>query len=195
MIEVKRGQIIIIKNPKFPELEGIVETVEDDRLKVHYSKEFESYAWALSEGDELFVRVHTQFGIKTMKSMVICAPSSDNELVIENAEAMAIRQKREYVRTAVELRFFIKKGEKLIGALSKDISAGGIKFVPDEFIFDIGDKVEIKFQDDDFGKDLNIESVIINIAGANVIAKYTQINEFDRDKISKFCLTLLSQLG
>ena len=195
MIEVKRGQIIVIKNPKFPELEGIVETVEEDRLKVFYPKEYESYAWALSEGDELFVRVHTQFGIKTMCSMVICAPSSDGELVIENADAMAVSQKREYVRAAVEFRFFIKKGEKLVGALCKDISAGGIKFIPDEYIFDLDDEVEIKFQSEEFEKDLNIKSVIINTAGEKLIAKYSHISDYDRDKISGFCLKTLSEMG
>ncbi len=195
MQEVKRGQIIDIRNPKFPKLEGIIQTVESDRLKIYYPEEYESYAWALSEGDELHVKVHTQFGIKTMSSMVICAPSSDGELVIENASAHEVSQKREYVRTATEFRFFIKKQDKLIGALCKDISAGGIKFIPDEYIFDLNDEIEIRFQGDEFDKDLNIQSVIINIIGDKVIAKYVNINEFDRDKISGFCLKTLSNLG
>ncbi len=195
MIEAKRGQIIIIKNPKFPELEGVIESVENDRLKVYYTKEYESYAWALSEGDEIFVRVHTQFGIKTMNSMVISAPSSDGELVIENASALAINQKRKYVRTVAEFRFFIQKGEKLIGALCNDISAGGIKFTPDEYIFDLDEEIEIKLLSDEFEKDLIIKGIIINIKGEKVIAKYTQINEFDRDKISNFCLKTLRELN
>lgn len=195
MIEAKRGQIVIIKNPKFTEMEGVIESAEDDRLKIHYSKEFKSFAWALSESDELIVYVHTQFGIKTMNSMVICAPSTDGELVIENAAALPISQKRNFVRTAAKFRFFIKKNDMLIGALSVDISAGGIKFIPDENIFNLEDTIEIKLLSDDFTKDITIEGVIINITNNTIIAKYTKINEFDRDKIAGFCINTLSNMG
>lgn len=195
MKEAKRGQIVIIKNPKFEELEGLIETVEEDRLKIYYSKEFESYAWALSEGDEVVAQVHTPSGIKTMNSIVMYAPSTDGELIIENAQAIPMGQKREYVRAAVEFRFFIKIGEKLIGATAKDVSAGGIKFVPDESTLDINDKVEIKLLEEDFGKELNIKGVIINIIGEKYIAKYTQINDYERDKISGFCIKTLSNAG
>ncbi len=195
MKEAKRGQIVIIKNPKFKELEGLIETVEDDRLKIYYSKEFESYAWALSEGDEIIVQVHTSSGIKTMNSLVMYAPSTDGELIIENAQAIPMGQKREYVRAAAEFRFFIKIGERLIGATAKDISAGGIKFVPDEPVLDINDEVEVKLLEEDFGKELIIKSVIINIMGEKFIAKYTQINDYERDKISGFCIKTLSNAG
>lgn len=195
MKEAKRGQIVIIKNPKFKELEGLIETVEDDRLKIYYSKEFESYAWALSEGDEIIVQVHTPSGIKTMNSLVMYAPSTDGELIIENAQAIPMGQKREYVRAAAEFRFFIKIGERLIGATAKDISAGGIKFVPDEPVLDINDEVEVKLLEEDFGKELIIKSVIINIMGEKFIAKYTQINDYERDKISGFCIKTLSNAG
>ncbi len=195
MEEAKRGQIVIIKNPKFEKLEGIIETVEEDRLKIYYSKEFESYAWALSEGDEIITQVHTASGIKTMNSIVIYAPSTDGELIIENANAIPMGQKREFVRAAIEFRFFIKIGERLIGATAKDISAGGIKFVPDEAVFDINDEIEIKFLEEDFGKELNVKSVIINIMGEKYIAKYIQINDYERDKLSGFCLKALSDAG
>lgn len=195
MIEAKRGQIVIIKCPKFPELEGIIESVESDRLKIFYPKDFESYAWALSEGDEVFVKVHTQFGIKPMNSMVICAPSSDGKLVIENAKTLAIYQKREFVRAAVDFRFFIKKEGKLIGASCADISAGGIKFIPDEYIFNIDDTIELKFLSEEFGKDINANARIINSIGDKLIAKYSDISEFDRDKIAGFCLKVLSERG
>ena len=195
MKEAKRGQIVIIKNPKFEELEGLIETVEEDRLKIYYSKEFESYAWALSEGDEIIAHVRTPSGIKTMNSLVMYAPSTDGELIIENAQAIPMGQKREYVRAAAEFRFFIKIGEKLIGATAKDISAGGIKFVPDEPVLDINDEVEIKLLEEDFGKELIIKSVIINIMGEKFIAKYTQINDYERDKISGFCIKTLSNAG
>ncbi len=195
MNEIKRGQIIILKNPKFSELEGIVESVEDDRIKIHYSKQYESYAWALAEGDELIAQIHTMFGIKNMESMVLYAPSTDGKLVIENAEAIKVNQKREYVRAAVEFRFFVKKEESLIGALCKDISAGGIKFIPDENIFNIDDEVVLRFLGEEFEKDLNIKAQIIKENAQVIIAKYSQINEFDRDKISKFCQKTLSALG
>ncbi len=195
MKEAKRGQIVIIKNPKFEKLEGIIETAEEDRLKIYYSKEFESYAWALSEGDEIIVQVHTSSGIKTMNSLVMYAPSTDGELIIENAQAIPMGQKREYVRAAAEFRFFIKIGERLIGATAKDISAGGIKFVPDEPVLDINDEVEVKLLEEDFGKELIIKSVIINIMGEKFIAKYTQINDYERDKISGFCIKTLSNAG
>ena len=195
MKEAKRGQIVIIKNPKFEKLEGIIETAEEDRLKIYYSKEFESYAWALSEGDEIIVQVHTSSGIKTMNSLVMYAPSTDGELIIENAQAIPMGQKREYVRAAAEFRFFIKIGERLIGATAKDISAGGIKFVPDEPVLDINDEVEVKLLEEDFGKELIIKSVIINIIGEKFIAKYTQINDYERDKISGFCIKTLSNAG
>ena len=193
MIEAKRGQIVIIKNPKFPELEGIIEAAEEDRLKIYYPKEYESYAWALSEGDELFVRVHTRFGIKPMRSMVICAPSSDGELVIENASSLSIRQKREYVRAAVKFNFFIKKGESLVRAVCEDISAGGVKFIPDEYIFNADDEVEIKFLSEEFEKDINLKALIINSLGGKLVAKYTDISEFDRDKIAGFCIKILDE--
>ncbi len=195
MKEAKRGQIVIIKNPKFEELEGLIETVEEDRLKIYYSKEFESYAWALSEGDEIIAHVHTPSGIKTMNSLVMYAPSTDGELIIENAQAIPMGQKREYVRAAAEFRFFIKIGERLIGATAKDISAGGIKFVPDEPVLDINDEVEVKLLEEDFGKELIIKSAIINIMGEKFIAKYTQINDYERDKISGFCIKTLSNAG
>lgn len=193
MNEAKRGQIVIIKNPKFPELEGVIESVEKDRLKIYYTKDFDNYAYALSEGDELFVRVHTQFGIKPMRSMVICAPSSDGELVIENSESLSICQKREFVRAAVDFRFFVKKGNNLVGAVCADISAGGVKFIPDEYIFDINDTVEIKLLSEEFGKDMTIKAFIINNIGNKLIAKYSKISEYDRDKIAGFCLKTLAE--
>ena len=195
MLEAKRGQIVIIKCPKFPELEGIISAVESDRLEIYYSKDYESYAWALSEGDEIFVKVHTQFGIKPMNSMVICSPSSDGKLVIENAKALGIYQKREFVRAAIDFRFFIKKDGQLIGAKSVDISAGGVKFVPDEYIFAVNDFIELKFLNEEFGKDIDFSAQIINIFGDKIIAKYTEISEFDRDKIVGFCLRVLSEKG
>lgn len=195
MLEAKRGQIVIIKCPKFPELEGIISDAQNDRLEIYYSKDYESYAWALSEGDEIFVNVHTQHGVKPMNSMVICSPSGDGKLVIENAKALGIYQKREFVRAAVDFRFFVKKDGNLVGASAVDISAGGIKFLPDDYIFNVDDVVEIRLLNEEFGKDLNIEAQIINRFGDKLIAKYTDISEFDRDKISGFCLKVLSEKG
>ena len=193
MIEARRGQIVVIKNPKFSKMEGIIEAAQEDRLKIYYPKEYEGMAWALSVGDELLVDVHTPFGVRHMNSMVISTPLEDGELVIENASAFQIPQKREFVRSAVEFNFFIKKEDSLIRARCVDISAGGIKFTPDENIFCEGDGVEIKFLSDEFEKDINVKAVIISVKVNNAVALYTDINEFDRDKIAKFCIKVLDE--
>lgn len=195
MIEAKRGQIVVIKCSKFPDLEGVIEQALKDRLKIYYTKEYEGYAWTLHEGDELFVYVHTQFGIMPMRSMVICAPSSDGELVIENAHCAGICQKREFVRAAANFRFFIKKDGNLVGASCVDISAGGVKFKPDEHIFNVDDIIEIKFLSEEFKKELSLEAQIINTKGDKLMAKYVNISEFDRDKIAGFCMKILSERG
>ena len=192
MIEAKQGQIVIIKCPKFDKLEGIIESVQKDRLKIFYQKDNESRAWTLSEGDEIFVNVHTQFGIKSMYSMVICSPSGDGELVIENAKALNINQKREFVRAAIKFRFFVRKDGHLIGASTVDISAGGIKFIPDEQKFGIDDKIELELLGEEFGKNINVQAQIINVIDDKYIARYTDINEFDRDKIAGFCIKAIS---
>lgn len=193
MIEARRGQIVVIKNPKFSKMEGIVEHVLDDRLKIYFPKECESLAWALSEGDDLLVDVHTRFGVKHMRSMVISAPCENGELVIENARALQVPQKREFVRAAVEFGFFIKKNEKLIRARSVDISAGGIKFIPDENVFAVDDIIDIKFLSEEFGKDINIKAVVIAKLNDKLTAKYTEISEFDRNKIAGFCIKVLDE--
>lgn len=192
MKEARRGQIIIIKSPKFPELEGVISSVEEDRLTIYYTKDFEDYANSLAEGDKIFVRIHTQFGIKPMNSMVISSPLADGELVIENSNTVGISQKRAYVRAAVNFRFFIKTQKTLTGATCVDISAGGVKFHPDEYIFKIGDNIDIKYLAEEFGKNIEAKAQIINVSGDKLIAKYTDISEFDRDKISGFCIKTLS---
>lgn len=193
MIEARRGQIVVIKNPKFSKMEGVIEAAQEDRLKIYYPKEYESLAWALSVGDELLVDVHTPFGVRHMNSMVISTPSEDGELVIENATAFKISQKREFVRATAEFSFFVKKDDKLIRANCVDISAGGIKFIPDEKIFSEGDEIEVKFLSDEFEKDINIKAVIISMKADNAVALYTDISEYNRDKIAKFCIKVLDE--
>lgn len=193
MIEARRGQIVIIKSPKFQDFEGVIADAQKDRLKIFYSKEYESAAWALQEGDEIFIKVHTQFGIKPSKSMVISSPSVDGELVIENSPALEISQKREFVRAAVNFRFFVKKDASLVGATSADISAGGVKFTPDEYSFDIGDIITVKLLSEEFGKNIEIEAKIINSISDKLIAQFIDISEFDRDKIAGFCHKVLSE--
>ncbi len=193
MIEARRGQIVIIKNPKFSEMEGVIEALEDDRIKIYYPREYESSAWALSEGDELLVTVHTSFGVRHMNSMVISSPSADGELVIENAAAFELPKNREYVRAAVEFSFFVKKDDSLIRANCIDISAGGIKFAPEENILAQGDEIEIKFLSEEFEKDINLKALVLNVKNSFAVACYSDVNEFDRDKIAKFCIKVLDE--
>ena len=80
-----------------------------------------------------------------------------------------------------------------LGISNADISAGGIKFIPDEYIFNIDDTIELKFLSEEFGKDINANARIINSIGDKLIAKYSDISEFDRDKIAGFCLKVLSE--
>ena len=128
-----------------------------------------------------------------MKSTIMSMSRSHNEFTVENSEVIQIAQKREFVRSCVNFRFFVKAEGKLIASTSIDISAGGIKFLPDENIFAIGDVVEIKLLSEEFGKNLTIEAQIINNIGKNLVAKYTKISEYDRDKIAGFCVKTLSK--
>ncbi len=130
-----------------------------------------------------------------MNSKVICTQSSNGKLVIENAKTLPMYKKRKVNRAAGEFRLFIKKEGKLISASYSDISAGGIKFIPDEYIFNIDDTIELKFLSEEFGKDINANARIINSIGDKLIAKYSDISEFDRDKIAGFCLKVLSERG
>lgn len=193
MIEARRGQIVVIKNPKFSKMEGVIEAAQEDRLKIYYPKEYESLAWALSVGDELLVDVHTPFGVRHMNSMVISTPSEDGELVIENAAAFELPKNREYVRAAVEFSFFVKKDDSLIRANCIDISAGGIKFAPEENILAQGDEIEIKFLSEEFEKDINLKALVLNVKNSFAVACYSDVNEFDRDKIAKFCIKVLDE--
>jgi|GEM_PF-1296979 len=188
MKEARAGQIVVIKTED-SNLEGLIENVELDRITVNYFKRDREAFKALEEGEMLRVMVHTKFGVKRMKSILI--DNSGPRLVIENARTIEQKENREDVRTSVIMKIYIKHGESVIPATTINLSAGGVKFELNgkQTPLKINDQVKIKFTGDALGKDLTVEAVIIKSFGGKVFVGYfIDKNQNTRSKISGFCM-------
>lgn len=190
MIEARIGQIIILKTPT-QKFEGLIDNVEMDRITINYFKRDAQKFKTLQEADEVRVYVHTKFGIKKMKSMVI--DNSGPKLVIENAPTITETDKRNDVRTTVNMKIFVKVDNSLVQGVTMDLSAGGVKFeikekqsVPK---LDIGSEVDVKFINEAFKNEMSIKANIIKALSQKVfVAQFSDENEHLKSKISSFCM-------
>ena len=188
MKEARAGQIIVIKTED-SSLEGLIENVEIDRIIINYFKRDREAFKALVEGEVLRVMVHTKFGIKRMKSILI--DNSGPRLVIENARAIEQKENREDVRTSVSLPINIKSGTLSAPATTINLSAGGVRFEfnNEPIPLEINDQIDVKFVSDEFEKNLSAQAVIIKILTEKVfIARFIDKNQSTRSKISGFCM-------
>lgn len=188
MKEARAGQIIVIKTEE-DSLEGLIESVEEDRITVNYFKRDRDAFKALLEGEVLRVIVHTKFGIKRMKSILI--DNSGPRLVIENARTIERKENREDVRTSVQMKIYVKLGMSLIPATTINLSAGGVKFELNsaQVPLNVDDEVEIKFTDNTLEKDLSIGAVVTKSSSQKIfVACFSEKNQGKRSKISGFCM-------
>lgn len=192
MKEAARGQIIILRSPKIGEAEAIIDRAESDRLRLNWTRAEDSKIRILKEGDELLALVHTSAGVKRMNSMVI--NSDGKEFYIESAPAISEPQNRAFVRASIRIRVFVQSGQKLIGATTLDLGGGGMKFILDSGAkYEIGDIFEVRLLEDDFTKDINAKAQVLKVFDKNTyVVSFVEINEYDRDKIVRFCIKALS---
>ncbi len=188
MKEARAGQIVVIKTED-SDLEGLIENVELDRITVNYFKRDREVFKALEEGEALRVMVHTKFGVKKMKSILI--DNSGPRLVIENARTIQEKENREDVRTSVSMKIYIKHGKLLIPATTINLSAGGVKFELNnsQAPLELNDQIDIKFISDEFEKDLSVQAVVTKVFSEKIfVACFVDKNQSIRSKISGFCM-------
>lgn len=188
MNEARIGQIVILKTQK-NEFEGVIGLVLADRISINYFKRDTLKIKTLKEGEVLNVFVHTKFGVKKMKSMVI--DNSLQKLVIENAPTIDEPQNRQYVRTTVRMNIFVKSEGLLMQAKTFDLSAGGAKFelANSTNSLDNNSEVKVTLIGDALKDELQVNAKIIKILAQNVyVAQFINNNESVIGRISGFCM-------
>ncbi len=173
-------------------IKGIVVDFSDDRVLIKIDDDFLSVAKEIKELDEVEVDVDTHMGVKKMKSSVISELNSKNCIVIENNPSYSVVQKRESVRVSCSINFLIIKDEKMIIAKCDNISAGGLAFKINEGQFKIGDIINIKFFEKDFGKNITCQASIVKIEDDIYAAKFLNLNMYDENKIVKRIFELIA---
>lgn len=192
MIEARIGQIVILKTVN-AKLEGVIDNVELDRIAINYFKYDAENFKKLKEGEVLHVFVHTKFGVKKMKSMVI--DNQGSKLIIENAATIEETDKRQDVRTSVKMQISIETKWTHIKAAVQDLSAGGVRFrIEDEQnLLDKDQEIDVKLKDIALiagGREsLKLKAKIIKVLPNGVfVAQFIDENENLKNKISSFCM-------
>ena len=174
-------------------LQGKVFDYTPDRVMISIEQSDTQKALELLELEEMLVSVETHLGIKKMLSHVIDPMNASNLLVIENNPAIAVSQKREFVRVVANFIFkIVKKDESIALCSCKNISAGGVAFTS-ATQFEADEEVLIKYANDEFGKDLLIKAKIIKANGGSYTAQYIGLKPMDEDKIVKYVFTMIAK--
>ena len=194
MEEIRKNHIVQLKTKDGTKLDGIVFDYEKDRVSVLIAYESLFLAKNLEELDEVYVSVNTHLGIKNMTSHVIDKLNSNNCVVIENNETIAVEQKREFVRVLSNMTFKLKKeDETKIDCYCLNISAGGVAFCANNCHFSDNETVEIIFPKDELEKEIVTNAQIIKNYDNYFVAKYTNLNPHDENKIVKYVFRLIAK--
>lgn len=192
MDEIGKKDILELELEDGSVIYGHVYEYTKDRIAVKVDSDSVAIAKQLKELDKLSVVARTRFGIKNMVSHVIYELNNVNRMVIENASAATVEQKRENVRAVDNFEFKIKVDDKVYVATCLDISAGGIAFTCNDITFNHKQTVEIIFDEDIFTKQITCSAQIVKVHKDFCSAKYINLNVYDESKIAKRVFTILS---
>lgn len=191
MNEIRVAQKLQIKLNGNQIINGSVSDYTFDRVMIKIDDIDAIKASVLRELDEVDIFISTHLGVKHMRSCVISELNKKNCIIVENNEASAVEQKREYVRVVSNLCFVVEFNSKLINCTAINISAGGIAFNAENFKFNIDDKIKIKFSENDLGKNICCDAIIVKVKQDMFAARYININPHDEDKIMKYVFKLM----
>ena len=192
MYELRKNHIIQISLSENKAISGVVEDYASDRVMVSIAPNSIEYAKNLKELDELTVFVYTFMGVKKMISNVISELDKNNCIVIENAPAVPVVQKRKFVRVLSSIKFDILKENIIINCICANISAGGIAFFPSEDSINVGEFLKFRFFARDFGKEIICKAEIIKKDGNMAVGKFFDLNKYDEDRIVKHVFNLIA---
>ena len=192
MYELRKNHIIQISLSENKAISGVVEDYASDRVMVSIAPNSIEYAKNLKELDELTVFVYTFMGVKKMISNVISELDKNNCIVIENAPAVPVVQKRKFVRVLSSIKFDILKENMIINCICANISAGGIAFFPSEDSINVGEFLKFRFFAKDFGKEIICKAEIIKKDGNMAVGKFFDLNKYDEDRIVKHVFNLIA---
>lgn len=192
MYELRKNHIIQISLSENKAISGVVEDYASDRVMVSIAPNSIEYAKNLKELDELTVFVYTFMGVKKMISNVISELDKNNCIVIENAPAVPVVQKRKFVRVLSSIKFDILKENMIINCICANISAGGIAFFPSEDSINVGEFLKFRFFARDFGKEIICKAEIIKKDGNMAVGKFFDLNKYDEDRIVKHVFNLIA---
>ncbi len=165
-----------------------IKWVEEDRIGLVFPKDRQDIIRELPEGKEIEAIVYSNSGIFVFASIVINSPL-EHDFVIELPAEKKKIQRREYVRTPVNLELCLRREDARFETRTINVGGGGIRFIAGE-----------EFKTDDrwlFSLSLP-EGRTIRGAGkvlytllqgrttASVII-FTDIDETERNRIIKLC--------
>lgn len=163
-----------------------------DRLALNFPKETIDYINYLQEGDEVKANIYTPTGIKMFDAIILNSPL-ESEFIIEFVEDYIEIQRRKYLRSDLDTKVIIERGEEdNIVTHTLDIGGGGIRF------FYQGDF----HHQENVGCLLYLPMYLRSIKARGIIIRdeylkknehvlvFTKIEERERDKIIKKCIEL-----
>ncbi len=192
MKEIRVAQKLQISHKDKQVINGSVVDYTFDRIMIKVNAPDVAKAQDISELDEVSVAISTHMGIKHMTSCVISELDKNNCIVIENNDAAEVEQKRQFVRVVSNLHFIIEFNSNIVNCTAINISAGGIAFSSKGYNFKVNDKIKIKFSENDLGKNITCDAIIIKAQHDIHVAKYVNMSPYDEDKIMKYVFKLMT---
>lgn len=192
MSEIREGQKVKVfvdtAEGSRKEFDCSIKDVHIDRLSLNFPDEILDYSEYVEECSEVFVKIFTPVGIKIFDAVVLDSPVEGN-FVIEYVENTVEIQRREYVRTQMELKVLVERtGQKGAIAYTLDVSGGGLKFKLDED-FEPNESVKLTIY---MPNDRSIQARGVMIQNPYIpkyehVLSFAEIDENDRDRIIKKC--------
>lgn len=194
MIEIRKNQTLYLETKDGLKAEGIIFDYDRDRVNVLISFDTVEIAKKYKELDILLVNIKTHVGEKIMFSHVIDELNRDNKITIENSEAIQTIQRREHVRVQTNFSFkILNKDEKEINCFCLNISGGGIAFISHESSFEIGEKLEILFPEEEFRNKIACKGIITKKEKDYYVAQYENLIPAIQEKIIKHVFELVAK--
>lgn len=198
MGEIREGQITklffktVIGSEQ--ELDCSIKKVYKDRISLNFPKEIIDYVDYLEEGDEVHVKIFTHSGIKAFDAIIINSPL-ESDFVIEFVENYIEIQRRKYLRSDLNTKVIIQRGERgNIITHTFDIGGGGIRFYY-EGSFALRETIECMLYLPMHLHSIHAKGFIIkdeHLEKNEHVMVFTKIEERERDKIIKKCFEIES---
>ena len=192
MIELENGQIVKL-NFNIPSKNDInitctVKGFENDRINLIFPKERNEFLKDLPEGKEIEAIVYTNSGIFVFDSIIINSPL-EHDFVIELPEEKQKIQRREYIRTPINLKLALSRDDIQYETKTINVGGGGIRFISQEKL-NVNSLWRLSLLLPD-GKALKGLGKILYtfLQGRNIVSVivFTDISETERNRLIKLC--------